>query len=192
MSEIQKIQGMIDGLTEIIPMLSSYEDQFTTQLDMSESRVLRSYDYTSEPCATIGCFAGHYLAASHASELIPPEEESYDDEFSYLSNRGEKTSMAYSEGALRFAQKLGFESIAGLVSWCGENPEIFGNENGHMLFQSEWAWTDAEDHFESDWDADHPETSVESMEFSDQIEFLDRFRRRLEACQKELEAANGG
>ena len=96
-------------------------------------------------CNTIACHAGWYLYHKHKNngywaytygdigiDYFTPLDEN--------KPKKERTSLAYvfnyGEGATLMAKDLGFDYAIDLKIWARENPEIWGNSCGEMMFSA--------------------------------------------------------
>ena len=84
-----------------------------------------------EVCGTTACHAGWYLLAKEGENVIididnPPKE--FHDK------------KTYEIGAELLAQDLGFDDKLDLEDWAGNNPKLWGNTEGQVMFYSEEAF----------------------------------------------------
>lgn len=84
------------------------------QLDMSNAYV-NEYGYE---CGTTHCHGGWYAVA--------------------VCRRSKR--LDYTNGGDRMAAHLGFANMEQLEYWAAENPEIWGNKNGSMMFSGRGAF----------------------------------------------------
>ena len=90
------------------------------QLDMNEAIVQGG----KNSCYTVHCVGGwYYLARAHIIY--------------------EKQFIGFSQGANWMAQDLGFTCMVSLAQWCEDNPKLWGNSHGAVLFGSISAWNNA-------------------------------------------------
>lgn len=82
-------------------------------IDMMEGEVKRIH-----PCGSPMCHGGWYALAT-------------------LQGAG---YVYYHDGATRMAEHLGFPDSLGLQRWAKQNPTIWGNENGCIMFSSNAAF----------------------------------------------------
>ena len=71
-------------------------------------------------CGTVHCVGGWYAVANLDRRAIK-------DKF----NEGR---IVFNHGTNLMAQDLGFRNGDILTNWAYENPKIWGNENGHLMF----------------------------------------------------------
>ena len=97
-----------NSLKKVVKNMKEGLEKFPTfKVDMNESK-LRYGDGKSSPC---GCHANFYSACI-----------------------GQTEGVFYNFGAESLALDLGFEGCWELEEWALENPEIWGNEDGHYIF----------------------------------------------------------
>lgn len=77
-------------------------------------------------CGTPGCHAGLLMATL--------------DYLGYPSIEDEVGDYCFEEEATRFAQYLGFRGHIDLECWAFDNPEIWGNKDGDVMFCSSAAF----------------------------------------------------
>jgi hypothetical protein len=106
-------QTVIDNFKKVLP-LAEREDQF----DMREPAV-RSDEHK---CGTVHCMGGWY-AIKFLDEIV---KQCKPGQF-----------IGYNEGANLIAEHLGFPGQWDLQEWAGDNPEIWGNEEGSSMFSNE-------------------------------------------------------
>ena len=113
----------------VIDKLESVREQASEEgaLDMNETNVY-SEKHKYE-CGTVHCVAGWYAVANLNRQVIK-------DKF----NQG---CVGFDDGANLIAQDLGFGWSYPLKNWAEENPEIWGNEDGFEMFESELAYDNA-------------------------------------------------
>lgn len=104
-------------------------------------------------CGTIACHAGWYLMHAHNEgrtvgsrfrELFGWDHLG-EDRISKILHLGfpdplGSTLASWSDGSEMMANDLGFDSTFNLVRWAELNPEIWGNEFGKIMFESEFAF----------------------------------------------------
>lgn len=60
----------------------------------------------------------------------------------YRTQKGEDEKRDYIDGAIAFAKDLGFCNMHELRYWADENPKMWGNEDGHCMFNSPSAFNE--------------------------------------------------
>jgi hypothetical protein len=88
-------------------------------------------------CGTPGCHAG---LISIVAKDLPELQDIYNDDYRIYDNRYE-----YDIWADALTVFLGFAKGRGLEDWAECNPEIWGNENGFVMFSSRSAFTNDPD-----------------------------------------------
>ena len=127
----KKVFKVADTLAKMVP----HANRRKRGLHMGESRVYETIwnmDRKIEvlhPCGTIHCHAGWYYLAKH-----------WDKDNDRLVSRRHDTGklklevISYRHGAERMAKDLGFNCQTALENWARENPRVWGNEHGGLLF----------------------------------------------------------
>lgn len=100
-------------------------------LDMEAATVVRI-----EECNTYACIAGSYLLAEDCGAWSVPI--AHEPGVQTLTRGGAEAD--YHKGALLMAEGLGFDSVVALLDWAEENPELWGNAFGYLMFESNMAW----------------------------------------------------
>lgn len=107
-----QVQVVIDNLTKAAELAEG-----NCPVDMSEVEV--DFDH---PCGTPQCHGGWYALVT-------------------CNRRDEHGAFSdYSDGARRMAIDLGFKNENYLEVWADDNPEIWGNNGGLFMFQSNAAF----------------------------------------------------
>ena len=128
-----------DNFRRAADRLDAYRRKAAATVDMSAAGL----HVQQNPCRTVACTAGHYLAArwleGHSKRirrmrvidgmLKTPTRQGY-----YL------TVGAYTHGAHELARDLGFSAREELEDWAHRHPDLWGNEHGSRLFESTDAW----------------------------------------------------
>lgn len=96
-----------DDVLKVVLRLEAIDDRFFT-LEMTSECV------RSSGCGTIACHAGAYLLACKGKEAIG--------------------TLRYYDGAKLMAKHLGFQNPEQLEEWADENPYIWGNTCGGVMF----------------------------------------------------------
>ena len=85
----------------------------------------------SELCGTVACHAGWYLLARRGKDVIINLDHIPASEFPVET---------YINGAILLAQDLGFHDQIDLEDWAGDNPKLWGNTEGQVMFYNEEAF----------------------------------------------------
>ena len=83
---------------------------------------------------SFACIAGSYLLAKAGGEW----SSASDDVSQFLTLNGRKVD--YTDGAVMMAEDLGFNTTEEFREWAEENPGLWGNECGYLLFESRLPW----------------------------------------------------
>jgi hypothetical protein len=120
---VEQVNFVIKKL-ELVRKQASQEDA----LDMNEARVYSGGGDKYE-CGTVHCVAGWYAVANSDRQVI--------------KDKIKKGRVGFDDGANLMAQDLGFGWSYPLKNWAEENPEIWGNDDGFEMFESELAYDNA-------------------------------------------------
>ena len=134
--EPQAVRDVADRLESMAKQLK--KTKFPPILDMECGRVLQAKDYGVEgnQCGTVACHAGHYLLATKDRE---PNVDFLCDVFGehVLYDSNTEGEVFYIIGSFRMARDLGFGRVRDLVNWARENPDVWGNDYGGTMFNSD-------------------------------------------------------
>lgn len=114
----QQFQTVIDKLDGVLPL-----SLFECHLNMSAVGVPSS---KKEVCGTPMCHGGWYAAAS-----------------GLFRNSNNVNKATYNDGANVLANDLGFVGQCELEDWAEENPKLWGNESGTLMFCTSEAFNGA-------------------------------------------------
>lgn len=95
-----------------------------------------------------------------------------EQEFEHYMSVGDED---YQEGAQAMAEDLGFECTDDLVAWAAENPYLWGNCRGDLMFSSA--------------DAFDPEKGRRSMKLKEVVDHLKKVCARLEERERQAKPA---
>lgn len=124
---------------DVADRVDKYADKYTPLLAMEKELISLPKGKTF--CHTVACVGGHYAAIKIDEadkepmvDLVPLQDNLLiDDEGEYVS---------YEQGANQMARDLGFECSDELAQWMHENPPIWGNNDGHLMFIEDRAWSE--------------------------------------------------
>ena len=108
-------QTVIDNFKKVLPFT---EKDPKKHLNMLEACVKNS----SHECGTVHCVGGWYAVAT--CDLT----EQY---------------ITYAQGADHMAEDLGFDCFHSVSCWARDNPQIWGNQHGYVMFSAPEAYGNA-------------------------------------------------
>ena len=123
----EKIDQVVRTFERVLPF-AQHEDA----LDMEETDVSRRAEYYEADddeehfCGTTHCHGGWYSLAKH-----------WDLKSKFLGGRALHDFLS---GGRAMAEDLGFKSMYHLRYWAEENPKIWGNDKGALLFDDNKAF----------------------------------------------------
>jgi len=165
-----QVSRVISGLRELVPVLEKYGNCVHTELNMMEPFVREKKCGNSGEKRIVACFAGHVFMAVHGGELET-------DADGFVCASASKERVRFPQGIEIFVNALGFSDRGAFGEWLSLTvQEHWGNRMGYALFSSPGAWVD---------ESDQPEKENRELNFSSQIEHLQRFQRRLGARRED-------
>lgn len=108
-----QVQVVIDTLTEALPFSRKLIKQKSYDVAMLHSTI-------DKTCGSPMCHAGWYASIRALKHGAKP--------------------VNFKSGAYMIAKDLGFKSTSKLEWWAHNNPEIWGNNHGNMMFNSKVAF----------------------------------------------------
>ena len=124
---------------DVADRIDKYADKYAPVLAMEQELVSLPKGRTF--CRTVACVGGHYAAIKIDEagkepmvNLVPLQDNLLTDD--------EGLFVGYEHGAEQMARDLGFESSDELAEWMHDNPPIWGNHGGHLMFTEPHAWSE--------------------------------------------------
>ena len=113
-------------------------------VDMSVGDIHRN----DNECGTVACHAGFYElehALRNKDSYFFYDDDARCHSYIYLHERRNNDTntdcmVSWHDGANRMANDLGFITKEDLEIWAATNPELWGNDCGHAMFQNRYAF----------------------------------------------------
>lgn len=112
-----EVQIVIDNFKAVLPLSKKTASRKKGNIDMTETEI--------NFCGSPMCHAGWYVAGVYKNNRTP---EPINERVSYI------------RGASLLSKHLGFMSEEYLLNWAKQNPKLWGNENGELMFNSKYAF----------------------------------------------------
>ena len=130
-----------EKLQEAITTLEQFTDEDKYTLDMGRGSIHRD-----SSGRVFACLSGFYILAQCPGGWNEPKDGGAEQ---YCKPGGEEYS--WTQGAEQLSHDLGFPynenyeyaDYTHLEKWASEDPELWGNHNGDLMFESATAYTDA-------------------------------------------------
>lgn len=138
-------------IREAMDLLESADKKYNIIPDMLEvfvkkrshkQKSSRAYDQnTNHPCSTICCHGGMFLLALAEQSSRMRFEDTIDSETKILmykdpTDKDKEVTAGFTDGCKLLAKFLGFRYESDLIEWASDNPKLWGNDFGNVMFSS--------------------------------------------------------
>ena len=125
------------------------------EVNMHYASAYRESGFLGFGCKTVACHGGWYETVHQMRRADVADPTQLGRRGDKLREHGSSTTIHFSDGAMRMASDLGFESMAELAEWAGENPALWGNGHGAEMFFAPFAFGQHNNRFGMDVLASH-------------------------------------